>query len=71
MLRVGEVEQASVVGLNNCINIGGSRRTHADTVEGGGGGVIYSAAFSPFECSALVFSLLPLPFFLSQYFKCV
>lgn len=36
MLRVGEVEQASVERLNNCINIGGSPRTHAYTAEGGG-----------------------------------
>lgn len=32
MLRVEEVEQASVERLNNCINIGGSPRTHAYTV---------------------------------------
>lgn len=38
MLRVGEVEQASVERLNNCINIAGSPRTHAYTVEEGGGG---------------------------------
>lgn len=38
MLRVGEVEQASVERLNNCINIGGSPRTHAYTAEGGGWG---------------------------------
>lgn len=36
MLRVGEVEQASVERLNNCINIGCSPRTHAYTAEGGG-----------------------------------
>lgn len=35
MLRVGEVEQASVERLNNCINIGGSPRTHAYTARGG------------------------------------
>lgn len=37
MLRVEEVEQASVERLNNCINIGGSPRTHAYTAERGGG----------------------------------
>lgn len=36
MLRVVEVEQASVERLNNCINIGSSPRTHAYTAEGGG-----------------------------------
>lgn len=33
MLRVGEVELASVERLNNCINIAGSLRTNAYTVE--------------------------------------
>lgn len=41
MLRVVEVEQASVERLNNCINIGVSPRTLAYTAECGveGGGV--------------------------------
>lgn len=38
MLRVEEVEQASVERLNNCINIGGSLRTHAYTAGKAGGG---------------------------------
>lgn len=62
MLRVGEVEQASVVRLNNCINIGGSPRTPAYTAEGGRGVYHYTAAFSHFQCSApIFFFLLPLP----------
>lgn len=55
MLRVVEVEQASVERLNNCINIGVSPRTLAYTAECGGGGGYYKAAFSHFECSALIF----------------
>lgn len=52
---VGEVEQASVERLNNCINIGGSPRTHAYTAEGGGGAE-GKAFFLRFKCSALIFS---------------
>lgn len=36
MLGVGEVEQASVERLNNCINISGSPRRHAYTARGHG-----------------------------------
>lgn len=48
-LMVGEVEQASVEWLNNCINIGGSLRTHAyetDEEEGGSTVKLASHAFN-------------------------
>lgn len=44
MPRAGEVEQASVERLNNCINITGSLRTHSYTAESSEGG--REAAFS-------------------------
>lgn len=46
--RVGEVGQASVERLNNCINIGGSPRTHAYIAEGGEGGSILKLPSSGF-----------------------
>lgn len=52
MLRVGEVEQASVERLNNCINIGGSLRTYAYTARGVGG-------YSTVKPASLTFNALP------------
>ena len=57
MLRVGEVEQASVERLNNCINIAGSPRTHAYTAEGGRGVGGCTVKLPSHTLSALIFFL--------------
>lgn len=62
MLRVGEVEQASVERLNNCINMASSQRTHAHSAESRGRELLCKAAsYLPMSCPNSLYTRLHFP----------